>query len=1015
MHELFWDIETRSAESLVSVGAWRYAGAPSTGVWCVCYAVDDGEVETWVPEQPVPTPFIEADADPQNWRTFAHNMGFERAILERMLVPQHGFPLIPIEAQHCSQALALANGYPADLDKCARALGLEYLKDRAGLQVMRRMSRPKKARKGRKNKTGEAPPVLTWNDDPEDLKKLIEYCKQDVRVCRSVWRHPKLRHLNESERRVQILDAVINRRGVRADRELAEAARGMSVDERVRINAALSTLTDGAVTSVDQIERIRTAVNARGHAMESLSKQAVAAVLAHDPDEHVRELLELRRKGARASTRKYDRILAFADPVDDRLRGTCRFHGSATGRWSGRGPQLQNLKKNEAGLPLDAVEAIRSRDRERVAAYGNPLSVIGDIARAAVCAAPGHILISADFSAIESRILAWLAGETWKVDTYREFDRTGDKSKEPYRITAGKMLRGKPPEEITSKERETGKFGDLACGFGGSVGAWRRIAKDTVRSDEEILADVRAWRQAHPKTKEFWRDLTRTIRVAIRTGQPCALDNAISADFDTGDLTVTLPSGRVLTYPQARLAPNTKFEDGDPNVMFMDNARGKWALYRGWHGTFAENVVQATARDLLAAAIERLEARGIPVVLHVHDEVVVEVPIGSVTEEEFLAIVLEAPDWAEGLPLAGSVWSGQCYFEPPDEPPPNEPQPPPKPSATVEEIIADACVETVELGEPDEDDYEPAPREPVEEEIEDLVAPLWDLVSEPLNGSNQVLCPFHADTTPSCSIYEDGYHCHGCGAHGSRLDWLIHVEGLTEKEAVDLMADWIPDERTRKREANDKEKIAYALEIWNRARSIHGTIAARYLKETRGIDLTRLPENIDEVLRFHPSCVFAGQRLPCLLTLMRDPLTDEMKGIQRTPLYLKNGRVERGEERMMLGRRGVAKIWPAGTRLVVGEGLETVLAAATRLDDEGIPFTPAWALLADDMMATLPVLPEVAELVVLVDHDRAGQTAADQIERVWDRAGRDVTRFIPDEPGWDFNDVVLRGEGPDGV
>ena len=172
MHELFWDIETRSAESLVSVGAWRYAGAPSTGVWCICYAVDDGEVETWMPGEPVPAPFLDVAANPHDWRTIAHNMEFERAILERILVPQYGFPPIPIAAQHCSQALALANGYPADLDKCARALELAYLKDRAGLQLMRRMARPKKVRKGRKNKTGEAPPVLIWNDDPEDLKKL---------------------------------------------------------------------------------------------------------------------------------------------------------------------------------------------------------------------------------------------------------------------------------------------------------------------------------------------------------------------------------------------------------------------------------------------------------------------------------------------------------------------------------------------------------------------------------------------------------------------------------------------------------------------------------------------------------------------------------------------------------------------------------------------------------------------------------------------------------------------------
>ena len=283
-------------------------------------------------------------------------------------------------------------------------------------------------------------------------------------------------------------------------------------------------------------------------------------------------------------------------------------------------------------------------------------------------------------------------------------------------------------------------------------------------------------------------------------------------------------------------------------------------------------------------------------------------------------------------------------------------------------------------------------------------------MSDPLDGSNKVLCPFHADATPSCSIYEDHYHCHGCGAHGSRLDWLINVEGMTQQEAIAAMADWVPDERIRKNgNGNGDGSRAFALELWGQARPIHGTIAARYLKETRGIDLTRLPESVDHVLRFHPSCVFADQRLPCLLVLMRDPLTDEERGIQRIALELRNGRVEKIERRM-LGRAGVAKLWPAGSRLVVGEGLETVLAAATRLDDDGTPFTPAWATLSDTGMATLPVIPGVSELILLVDHDLngKGQNAADRAERTWRTFGREVTQFMPDEPGSDFNDIVLR-------
>src|SRR5262249_11678410 len=173
-----------------------------------------------------------------------------------------------------------------------------------------------------------------------------------------------------------------------------------------------------------------------------------------------------------------------------------RIYGAGTGRGSGGGPQLQNLKKNEAGIPLVALEAVRRGDPDQLCAFGNPLTVLGDIARAVVCAGPGNILLAADFSAIESRVLAWLSGESWKLTAYRDFDATGDKAKEPSRLIASKMLH-KPPQDITTDERQIGKAGELACGFGGSCGAWRRIASDT-RSDAEILNDVQAWRREHP-------------------------------------------------------------------------------------------------------------------------------------------------------------------------------------------------------------------------------------------------------------------------------------------------------------------------------------------------------------------------------------------------------------------------------------------------------------------------------------------------------------------------------------
>jgi hypothetical protein len=644
--ELFWDLESRSAANLKLVGQWVYAAHPTTEILCLNYAVGDGEVETWLSGQPVPEPFLAAARNPNDWDLIAHAYEFERPMLEHVLIPKHGFLDIPLASQHCSMALALSNGYPAELATLAMALELPYEKDREGQRLMRQMSRPRKPRKG------EDRSVLHWVFDEAKLRRLIQYCAQDVRVTRAVWRHPKLRPLIESERRIQILDAAINRRGAHVDHQLATSARGMAKRERDIINATLREFTSGAITSIDQVARLKSFVNARGHDMNSLGKRSVAAVLAAEPDNATKVVLGLRRDGARASVRKYEKILAYAG-ADDRVRGVVQFHGGGPGRWAGRGPQLQNLKKNENNLPLEAIDAVRAGDRAQVRKYDNVLSVLADIGRAVVCAGPGNELLMADFGQIESRVLAWLSGEAWKLQTYIDFDRTGDKSREPYRIIAAQMLHRQDPVSITKSERNKGKCGELACGFGGSVGAWRRIAPEDKRPDAEILADILAWRAAHPKTTAFWKALARAIRIAISTGTP-ATAGKIVAEYEDDNLRLRLPSGRRITSPQAKFVPS-KFEGYPPDILFKDNARGKWADYRGWFGVFVENVVQGTAADLLRGALERFEARGIATCLHVHDESVAEVPAGSISEADFLAIMLEPLPWADGLPLAGTV------------------------------------------------------------------------------------------------------------------------------------------------------------------------------------------------------------------------------------------------------------------------------------------------------------------------------------------------------------------------
>jgi DNA polymerase len=330
----------------------------------------------------------------------------------------------------------------------------------------------------------------------------------------------------------------------------------LAIRERTVLNLKLQELTHGALTSVDQSKRFLEAINARGHNMTAMSKRAVAQILVGKPDDYVRQLLELRRTEARAAVNKFKRMLAYASPGDDRMRGTLRMYGAGPGRSVGLGPQLQNLKKNESKLPLLVVDTIRDGDRTGIAQYGNPLALLGDVSRAALCAGDGMELKSGDFSAVESVVLAWLSGEVWKLVAYQTYQRTGDTMLEPYRVIARKMLQKPADAEVSTAERQLGKGAELASGFGGSVCAWRRIMPQNPRADEEIKAIIRQWRDAHSATTKFWKDLARAIRVAMRTGRPILAapppQPPIVAAFANGNLTLTLPSGRAITYPEAR-------------------------------------------------------------------------------------------------------------------------------------------------------------------------------------------------------------------------------------------------------------------------------------------------------------------------------------------------------------------------------------------------------------------------------------------------------------------------------
>jgi DNA polymerase len=992
MPTVYWDVETYSQISLKEHGAHIYAAHASTGVYFVCYAVDDGAIETWRPGDPVSAPF----ANPAGYGFVSDNWTFENAILQGVLIPRHGFVPLPIEDQDCAQRRALANAFPAELGLRCEALGLDHRKNNEARRAMIRLSRPQTARKRKKS------------DDPaarmRDLALLLERCKADVASTRAAYNSPRLRHLMSEERQQLLLDAAINERGICANLPFLESVRALAVQERNAVNTRLNELTAGIITSADQVARIKDAINARGHAMSTLTKRSVSATLVHQPDGVVRELLILRQRGAYASVRMAKRLLAYANPDDGRIRGALRIYGAGPGRWSSPGAQLHNLRRNDAEYPAHLVDALVAGDHAELARFGTPLSVAAELSRAALRAKPGHVLICADLGAIESRITAWLANEKWKLENFQRFDETGDKALDLYRVLAHRMLHKTiPVGEIAAAEPQLGKYAELACGFGGSIGAWRRIAGDDGRNDAEVQAIIKQWRDAHPAICAFWRELARAARVAIRTRQPILVAPAprppVVAAFDGYALTLTLPSGRAINYPGAHLVPNTKFEGADPDIEFFDNARGQWKPARAWFGTLVENTVQACARDLLGAALLRFEARGLPVVFHCHDEVVIEVPEGSVSEQEVLTILLEPPPWAAGLPLSGKVHSGPLYLDAPTTA---------EPVAQKDEEIIERAVDAFVAS------TAPNPVIAVSADNDFLAslgnnAPLTDFVSLALDLGNRVSCPFHDDPNPSCSIYADHYYCHGSGARGDRVDWLTHVEGMTREQALAAISDWCGPARAQQKQSAE-EKVAFVLDIWNASLPLQGTIGERYLAETRGVDVAQLPASIHEVLRFHPNCVFgAGVRHPCIVALMRDPATDAVVGIHRIGLAPVNGTITKIDRRA-LGHMGVVKFWPAGKQLVVGEGLETTLAAATRISYRGAALTPAWSAVARGGLGWLPVLPDVQRLILLVDNDEngEGQKAAERCRQVWRATGRDVVPLLPKQAGWDFNDVVLR-------
>jgi DNA polymerase len=620
---------------------------------CCAFAVDDQPAKLWTPGDAIPVEFREAASNP-NWIVVAHNASFEIAIEELLLAPRYGWPLIPLERQRCTLAMASALALPGQLEKLADVLELSQRKDVAGHRLMLAMSKPRRARKG------ENPDQVHWFDDHERLQRLYAYSKADFEAVRELY--TQLQPLSPSEQIIWCLDACINARGFYLDRQLATAEKKLAAAAATEIDAELAEVTGGAVTAVNQIARFQAWLQTQGCTVDSLDKKSVAKLLTNELPPQVRRALELRQDGGQTAVKK---IGALLDRVGSggRVRGSFIYHKASTGRWAGTGPQPQNLKRPEIEDVEAAITAVTTGNYDHVRnLYPRVLSLLGDLSRSLICAAPGYVLLGADFGAIESRVLACVAGEEWKLEAYRRYDATGDPRDEPYCILAARMLK-LPEGSITpgTRERIFGKTGDLACGYQGGEKAIEKFAPGmfSLAEREKIGTE---WRAAHPAVCKFWYAVDHAAWTAVQRRGRVVSCGPVAFKCCGNFLFLKLPSGRKLAYPFARLKPL------DPQhgvVVFADSSDGQFRDCRNGSGAYGgmwvENIVSGIARDLLAEAMLRIETAGYPIVLHVHDEIVCEVPAGFGSTEEFTRLMTQRPSWAPDLPIAASAWTGSRY------------------------------------------------------------------------------------------------------------------------------------------------------------------------------------------------------------------------------------------------------------------------------------------------------------------------------------------------------------------
>ncbi len=636
------DIECFSDVDLIKCGVYAYADSPAFEILLFAYSFDGGETQIidLAQGEQLPAEVEDAIFDVSVTKT-AYNANFERTCLSK-----HFGRYIPPESWHCNAVQAAMLALPRSLEDVGRVLGLDEQKMKEGKELIRYFCVPCKPTKANGGRTRNLPCHA-----PEKWELFKTYCKRDVDVEKSIRRKLHNFPIPESEMELYRLDQRINDRGVLVDMGLVEQAIACERLHKEIVTKRAYELT--GLENPNSVAQLKGWLGDKGMDAESLSKKAVADMIA-ETDGEVEELLRLRLLMAKTSVKKYE-AMERSVCSDGRVHGMLMFCGAnRTARWSGKIVQIQNLPKNyipDLELARELVKQGRYEDIELL--YDSTPNVLSELIRTAFIPKPGCRFVVADFSAIEARVMGWLSGEEWVLDVFR-----GDGKL--YEMTASRMF-GIPMSEIGkgSPERAKGKVASLACQYGGSSGALVSMgALDMGLTEDELPPLVAAWRKANPHMVQFWWDVDAAAIKAVTEKQKTKVGRIIF-EYKSGILFITLPSGRKLSYVKPRMAVNKFGRDGLTYEGISENK--KWSRIETYGPKLVENIVQGTARDLLAEAMLRVEKKGYPIVMHCHDEIIAEVPEGTGSVDEMCEIMAVQPAWTEGLPLRADGYSCSFY------------------------------------------------------------------------------------------------------------------------------------------------------------------------------------------------------------------------------------------------------------------------------------------------------------------------------------------------------------------